>query len=71
MQIADKLGDPLLRSQYMCVAEAYLKLVEIELDGLAGHPLRPDPIAALGSRQRTRGLRSSLDERGTHAFRGR
>jgi hypothetical protein len=42
-RIADKLGDPLLRSQYMCVAEAYLKLVEIELDGLAGHPLRPDP----------------------------
>ena len=36
MEIADRLGDPLLRSQYMRVAETYLKLVEIELNGLGG-----------------------------------
>jgi hypothetical protein len=36
MEIADRLGDPLLRSQYMRVAETYLKLVEIELNGLSG-----------------------------------
>lgn len=35
MNIADTLGDPLLRLQYMRVAESYLKLVEIELTSLA------------------------------------
>ena len=31
MSIADRLGDPLTRAQYMHVAESYLKLIEIEL----------------------------------------
>ena len=35
MNIADALGDPLLRQQYMRVAESYLKLIEIELNSLA------------------------------------
>jgi hypothetical protein len=35
MNIADTLGEPLLRQQYMRVAESYLRLVEIELNSLA------------------------------------
>ena len=36
MAIADKGGDPLLRTQYIRVAETYLKLIESELNGLSG-----------------------------------
>ncbi|MGN6590482.1 MAG: hypothetical protein ACTHKE_09345 [Sphingomicrobium sp.] len=35
MSIADALDDELLRTQYMRVAESYLKLIEIELTQLS------------------------------------
>lgn len=37
MTIANTVGDPLLRSQYMRVAETYLKLIELELNSLTGN----------------------------------
>ena len=37
MTIAERLGDPLLRNQYLRVAETYLKLISIELSQLSEH----------------------------------